>query len=130
MTLTDIRSYFEGVLETLNLENLNLEGARFEPKGNQNFTRVKVFPSETVNVSLGGGKKRLKGFTQIDVFVNRISGLALASTTAEAIVAAFPTQSTSLSTNQIVVYSSWIESTREEPTYLHIPVFVRWEAYS
>lgn len=130
MTLTDIRSYFEGVLETLNLENLNLEGTRFEPKGNQNFTRVKVFPAETVNVSLGGGKKRLKGFTQIDVFVNRISGLALASTTAEAIVAAFPTQSTSLSTNQIVVYSSWIESTREEPTYLHIPVFVRWEAYS
>jgi hypothetical protein len=114
----------------LNLENLTVEGQRFEPKGNQNFTRVKIYPSETANVSLGGGKKRLKGFTQVDVFVNRISGLTLAASTAEAIVAAFPTGSSALSSNQIVVYSSWIESTREEPTYLHIPVFIRWEAYS
>lgn len=127
--IATVRSFFNDGLGTLNFKNLSVEGTRFEPKANDTWVRAKLLPRETENVSLGASRKRLQGLMQVDVFVPRKDGYDAAMVLAQQVLTKFDPSSYELEAgSNITIYAAWVEASREEPTYLHLPVFIRWEA--
>lgn len=130
MTNNEVRAFFNSHLATLNLPNLTVEGARFEPKADDNFVRTKLYPNETSDGPLGRKKSRLAGLFQMDIFVNLVDGVDEAHRLADLIVDAFPLGSAPLSNSAVVIFAVWQEGMREEPGLLHIPVVIRYEAFT
>lgn len=134
MSVNAVRTYYEAqitaalssIADTTTI--ITMEGDTSKPSATETRVRGKVLPIQPVNAGIGVHRiQQLGGLVQIDVIGPRLNGLAPLSTIAEAIINTITIGSTILGSDQLITYVVWEETLAEEPAYLRIPVFVRWE---
>jgi hypothetical protein len=131
-TTTTIRNALIAKLQQVpNLPELAIEAEKYSRTVGTPSVRFKLAPAQTFNDSIGANAiLTLNGLAFIDVFYPALRGTADAEATAQAIVAAFSPQIVLDGTDQIIIEQCWVEASREDPTFLHLPVVVRWRAFS
>jgi hypothetical protein len=93
------------------------------------WTRFTLLPIETVGATIGdGGKDRLAGLAQVDLFTAADSGMSSALTKAELVLAAFPRGTELGSTQTVHIDHAWIEAGTQEGKHYHTPVMIRWHS--
>lgn len=128
MSTTTIREYYTDLLTSNNITFVT-EGENYEHSVRDTIVRVKIIPRETTNATLGvTGKKLLAGLVSMEIIAPR-AGLSTAETLASTIIDLFVPGSHTLSDGHLIIYSTWVEASREEPAHIRLPILSRYEQF-
>lgn len=130
-TTSTIRAALTELLETTpNLPELIKEGEKYTRTIGTAFVRFKLMPAETINNSIGNNPiLSLRGLAQIDVFYPAMRGVDDIEVTAQSIITAMSPRVLVVAGQQIVIDGIWAEGIREDPTFIQLPVVLRWRAF-
>jgi hypothetical protein len=111
--------------------DLVVAGTKYDKQVGTPFVRFKLMPRESTINSVGAAfVQEIGGLAQIDCFYPGLRGTTDAEAMAQAIVTSFLPAVHLDSGDQIVFENVWTEGIREDgPTWLQVPVFVRWRAF-
>lgn len=125
-----VRNHFKDIVVGLVPEDVlvTTEGDVSKPDAKETRIRMKVFPRETTNVTIGiGNIKEAGGLVQMDVIAPRMEGFDYVADLSADLVDGIQRGTAQLTgLGQLIVYSVWADAVMEEPAYLRVPVYIRW----
>lgn len=111
---------------------VSYEGMRFDSTNKVTWSRFKLFPAVGDAFSVSASTIHHAGVFQVDLYGDPLHGTGALETLADAVKAVFRPGTRLASGGETIIIDSAMRASAivADPDWLHIPVSIRWRAYS